>query len=146
MNVLDSSHSEVVRLAHVGPDILTIEVVCTSTHFRKSTSKSKNNNQNIPASSVSSTSSSTASQSSVSRSKPDDLHHDHSIIMNGHLLRLTNARKTSDHSIPGEKNGQSKTVEKVWKRRWFVLKSDYCLYWFKTPKVIFLWMDKFIEN
>ncbi|XP_054163727.1 uncharacterized protein LOC128961507 [Oppia nitens] len=83
-NVLESSHSDVVKLAHSGTNTLKLEVVST-----RSALNCEENDVN-----------------------------NHEIVMSGYLIRFNNDSKTS----------------KTYRNRWFVLKTDNCLYWYKSAK------------
>lgn len=52
------------------------------------------------------------------------------VIINGYLNRFIDklAEKSSTST-------DKMTNKKLWRRRWFVLKSDACLYWYHNPKV-----------
>lgn len=52
------------------------------------------------------------------------------VIINGYLSRFIDklAEKCST-------SRDKMTNPKLWRRRWFVLKSDACLYWYRNPKV-----------
>lgn len=54
---------------------------------------------------------------------------EHDIIMNGYLSRLT------DRASDRQRDDSESRANKLWRRRWFVLKADFCLYWYKNPKV-----------
>ncbi|CAG2177416.1 unnamed protein product, partial [Oppiella nova] len=94
-NVMDASHSDVVKLAHSGADTLTLEVVST----RAALNGTEMNGES------SSTDSNTA----------------YDIVMNGYLTRV---RVTNDS------DSQSTQT----RNRWFALKTDNCLYWYKSTK------------
>ncbi|CAG2100744.1 unnamed protein product, partial [Medioppia subpectinata] len=95
-NVLEASHSDVVKLAHTGSDTLKLEVICTS--------------------------------KSIKKNQPPV---EHDILMNGYLSRLTDKSADKERAL---ETTQSHGTNKLWRRRWFVLKSDFCLYWYKNPK------------
>ncbi|XP_042216427.1 uncharacterized protein LOC121862321 isoform X2 [Homarus americanus] len=85
-NVLDASHSEVVRLAHVGCDTLRLEVARTCDVLTPLVT------------------------------------HDPTPLCAGYLYKLGGA-----HHTPG-----SSTIIRKWHRRWFALKKDHCLYYYKS--------------
>lgn len=84
-NVLEALHSEVVRLAHSGPDVLELEVARTC-------------NVLTP----------------LSGSR--EVYESESAVYSGYLWRKAHS---SDK----------------WVRRWFALRHDNCLYYYKTDKV-----------
>jgi hypothetical protein len=92
-NVMDSSHSEVVKLAHSGTETLRLEVVSTRNALKYETN----------------------SESDINGSD---------VVINGYLTKLITV--TSN-------NG----TKKLRKNRWFMLKTDNCLYWYKSTKVWF---------
>nr|XP_027195127.1 probable serine/threonine-protein kinase DDB_G0282963 [Dermatophagoides pteronyssinus] len=94
--VLDSSHSEVVRMAHHGHS-LKLEVASTATALKTETAQASENEPKV--------------------------------IINGYLSRFIDklAEKCST-------SRDKMTNPKLWRRRWFVLKSDACLYWYRNPK------------
>ncbi|KAK8743071.1 hypothetical protein OTU49_001510 [Cherax quadricarinatus] len=85
-NVLDASHSEVVRLAHAGCDTLRLEVARTCDVLTPLVT------------------------------------HDPTPLCAGYLYKLGGA-----HHTPG-----SSTIIRKWHRRWFALKRDHCLYYYKS--------------
>ena len=89
-DVLDRTHSEVVKLAHSGADTLKLEVVSTRSAFQKEVIEEKGPTNR-------------------------------DIIINGYLDKVFDS---SD--------------KKVVKHRWFQLKTDNCLYWYKSTKVCLL--------
>ncbi|XP_053201706.1 serine-rich adhesin for platelets-like isoform X2 [Panonychus citri] len=93
INVLDASHSEVVRLAHAGSETLKLELVRTCQKLK----------------------------SALKELKDDDE------IFSGFLNRKSPSLESTSSST---------SVVNVWKRRWFVLRPDYCLYWYNQPKTI----------
>ncbi|XP_015780990.1 uncharacterized protein LOC107359058 [Tetranychus urticae] len=92
MNVLDASHSEVVRLAHAGSETLKLELVRTCQKLK----------------------------SALKELKDDDE------IFSGYLNRKSPSLMSSNVS----------NESLCWKKRWFVLRPDYCLYWYNQPKTI----------
>ena len=99
INVLDASHSEVVKLAaRSSSKTLVLEVTSTAQLF------SQNDAKNEPK-----------------------------VIINGYLKRFVENLAESYGN-----NTDKMTNSALWRRRWFVLKSDACLYWYKTPKVSFI--------
>lgn len=52
-------------------------------------------------------------------------------IFSGFLYRRSNPANHDDGNLP---NNSHKTGH-LWKRRWFILKSDCCLCWYKQPNV-----------
>ncbi|KAK7080294.1 PDZ domain [Halocaridina rubra] len=85
-NVLDASHSEVVRLAHAGCDTLRLEVARTCDVLTPLVTQ------------------------------------DPTPLCAGYLYKLGGA-----HHTPG-----SSTITRTWHRRWFALKRDHCLYYYKS--------------
>lgn len=57
------------------------------------------------------------------------------VIINGYLSRYIDklAEKCST-------SRDKMTNPKLWRRRWFVLKSDACLYWYRNPKVSYFFL------
>lgn len=95
--VLDSSHSDVVRMAHHGHS-LKLEIASSASALQAETAQCGDNEPRI--------------------------------VINGYLNRFVDklAEKCS--------NSRDKmTDSKLWRRRWFVLKSDACLYWYRNIKV-----------
>lgn len=90
-NVLDRSHSEVVKLAHSGADTLKLEIVSTRKAFEKEVNEEKQ---------------------LMNRE----------IVINGYLDKVFDC------------NALEKNASTV-KHRWFELKTDNCLYWYKSTKV-----------
>ncbi|XP_060522574.1 uncharacterized protein LOC132699725 isoform X3 [Cylas formicarius] len=84
VSVLDKSHSEVVKIAHAGSDILKLEVARTC--YALNTAKEEHSNSGA--------------------------------LYNGYLWKLS-----------GYASG---TTTNKWIRRWFCLKQNNCLYYYKT--------------
>lgn len=117
-SVLDLSHSEVVKLAHNGDEKLVLHLISTRSSFRKDL-----------------TSPTAIGSSSNQRD----------IVMNGYLTRLcpfvsgsVNINKDEPSTSTAASSSAVPTAEKLicHKNRWFMLKSDYCLYWYKSTRVI----------
>lgn len=120
ISVLDASHSDVVKLAaHKASNKLTIEVASTAAAFRNESAAI------VGASSSSSTSGGKASADNSNIAAPL------SIIINGYLKRFL--EKAAD--AVGNSTDRM-TNRRLWRRRWFVLKSDACLYWYRNPKCL----------
>ncbi|XP_057373324.1 uncharacterized protein LOC130694273 isoform X2 [Daphnia carinata] len=101
VNVLDSSHSEVVRIAHTGTDELKLEVARTC---------------NI----LSTNPILAADQSTTDGSQGGNTTDNESPILVGYLWKKSQSASRADES------------SNVWYRRWFVLKRDNCLYYYKN--------------
>lgn len=56
------------------------------------------------------------------------------IIHSGYLYKLSRSSATI-HTDAVDPNNQTTSIERKWSRRWFVLRADACLYFFKTDKV-----------
>lgn len=96
---MDATHSEVVRHAHSGPDILELEVArtCDVLAPRVTRSGQKENNE-VP-------------------------------LYSGYLWRkATTASSTTNINFTG-------SLTDKWVRRWFSLRRDNCLYYYKTDTV-----------
>uniref|UniRef100_A0A0N7ZBE3 PDZ domain-containing protein n=1 Tax=Scylla olivacea TaxID=85551 RepID=A0A0N7ZBE3_SCYOL len=90
-NVLDSSHSEVVRLAHAGCDTLRLEVARTCDVLTPLVTQ------------------------------------DPTPFCAGYLYKLGSAQHAAG----------APAIVRKWHRRWFVLKKDHCLYYYKSEMVGF---------
>lgn len=88
-SVMDATHSEVLRLALSGTDVLELEVARTSNVLAPQISRVQDS-------------------SSISMEKP---------VHSGYLWRKA-------------------TSSNKWVRRWFALRNDNCLYYYKTDVVI----------
>ncbi|RXG73829.1 Regulator of G-protein signaling 12 [Armadillidium vulgare] len=86
INVLDASHSDVVRLAHSGSDTLRLDVARTCDVLTPLVTN------------------------------------DPTPVCAGYLYKLGGA-----HHMPG-----SNVITRKWRRRWFALKKDRCLYYYKS--------------
>lgn len=113
VNVLDMPHSEVVKLAHTGKFLVM---------FVQIISRSLCLGSNKLTIEVANTSTSFKTET-CKENEP-------SIIINGYLKRFV--EKLADQYASRDKM----TNTKLWRRRWFVLKSDACLYWYHNPKSI----------
>lgn len=89
VSVIDKSHSEVVKIAHAGSDVLELEVARTAGHI---------------------------SLESVDAATPS--------LYSGYLWRQG-----------GQPNTSEQHKNKKWIRRWFSLRPDHCLYFYKTESV-----------
>lgn len=93
-NVMDSTHSEVVRHAHSGPDVLELEVARTCNVLAPRVTKiGQKENIELP-------------------------------IYSGYLWR----KATTTLNFTG-------SCTDKWVRRWFALRRDNCLYYYKTDTV-----------
>lgn len=117
ISVLDASHSEVVKLAaYKGSNKLTLEVASTAAAFRAESAAA------AVASTPGTQGAKETKDTSSSCSSP-------AIIINGYLKRFL------EKAAEGTGGSTDKmTNSRLWRRRWFVLKSDACLYWFRNPK------------
>lgn len=109
-NVMDATHSEVVRMAHSGSDVLELEVATTCNVLAPQIGRSGTKESSVEAP-----------------------------ICAGYLWR-----KAATSSSPDK-----------WVRRWFALRRDNCLYYYKTDAVhqffylkkkIFPLLQKFHSN
>ncbi|KAJ8687359.1 hypothetical protein QAD02_023153 [Eretmocerus hayati] len=100
-SVMDATHSEVVRLAHSGSDVLELEVARTCDVLAPQA-----------------TGSSSGSGSREVRQEP--------AICSGYLWR----KAKSGSMTPG--GSSSGSLRSKWVRRWFALRRDNCLYYYKT--------------
>ncbi|XP_045031399.1 uncharacterized protein LOC116925408 isoform X4 [Daphnia magna] len=103
VNVLDSSHSEVVRIAHTGTDELKLEVARTCNILSTNP---------ILAPDQSTTTDGSQGGSTTDNESP---------ILVGYLWKKSQSASRIDES-----------ANNVWYRRWFVLKRDHCLYYYKN--------------
>lgn len=113
VNVLDSAHSEVVKLAHTGK--------CTRPHSPLTAAGQGSSKLTLE---VASTAPAFKAESTGSKET------EHKVIINGYLKRFV--QKLAEQ-FGG--NTDKMTNSKLWRRRWFVLRSDSCLYWYRNPKV-----------
>lgn len=104
-SVMDATHSEVVRLAHSGPDVLELEVARTC-------------NVLAPQVSGANGTGSGAIGSGATGAKPGVKE---TALCSGYLWRKATSAAAS---------GSDK-----WVRRWFALRRDNCLYYYKTDTV-----------
>lgn len=104
-SVMDATHSEVVRLAHSGPDILELEVARTC---------------NVLA-------------PRVTRVGPKE--NVEAALCCGYLWR----RATTLNASTG-------TPTDKWVRRWFALRRDNCLYYYKTDTVRIIELFNYIKS
>jgi len=113
VNVLDSSHSDVVRIAHAGTDELKLEVArtCHVLAMDPTTSSSK-------------------------EKKLDDVDDDSPILV-GYLWKKSQSSQ-SGRNISNASGDDTTAVgaaaaASIWHRRWFSLRRDnYCLYYYKN--------------
>ncbi|KAI9556589.1 hypothetical protein GHT06_016379 [Daphnia sinensis] len=103
VNVLDSSHSEVVRIAHTGTDELKLEVARTCNILSTNP---------ILAPDQSTTTDGSQGGNTTDNESP---------ILVGYLWKKSQSASRIDES-----------ASNVWYRRWFVLKRDHCLYYYKN--------------
>ncbi|XP_043279271.1 uncharacterized protein [Venturia canescens] len=107
-SVMDATHSEVVRLAHSGPDILELEVARTCNVLAPKVSVNNNGGGGGGGGGVGISGVNGGVKSGAKESA----------ICSGYLWR----KATSAASVTPEK----------WVRRWFALRRDNCLYYYKT--------------
>ncbi|XP_046634957.1 uncharacterized protein LOC124314010 isoform X4 [Daphnia pulicaria] len=105
VNVLDSSHSEVVRIAHIGTDELKLEVARTCNILSA-------NPMLAPDQPTTTTTGECIQQGTANNEAP---------ILVGYLWKKSQSASRADES-----------ANNVWYRRWFVLKRDHCLYYYKN--------------
>lgn len=115
VSVIDKSHSEVVKIAHAGSDILELEV-CAILHWTIFTNTVCNPYDNIIFRlQVARTSALVATEPTETATPA---------LYSGYLWRQG-----------GQPNAAGQTSNSKWIRRWFCLRPDHCLYFYKTDAV-----------
>ena len=99
-SVMESTHSEVVRLAHSGPDVLELEVARTCDVLAPQIGKDGHREAKLEP-----------------------------IVCQGYLWRKSRSNSSA-------LSASSSSLDK-WVRRWFALRRDNCLYFYKTEMVRF---------
>eukprot|EP00095_Tigriopus_kingsejongensis_P003373 maker-scaffold153_size302544-snap-gene-1.8 protein:Tk03373 transcript:maker-scaffold153_size302544-snap-gene-1.8-mRNA-1 annotation:"serine threonine-protein kinase" len=119
VNVLDLPHTEVVKTAQAGRDELELGVARVDEDGNSATGVPylPENEDDEPSSTL-----------DLALVRLDDSLR---IIHSGYLYKLSRSCATI-HTGALDAAHQTTTIERKWSRRWFVLRADACLYFFKT--------------